>query len=79
MKADHSPHPYVGAAMSLSLSPAHLTRYRQIAGLLVRHGRGDLVRSCGLSEVLEDEAASDRVEADAERLAADLEAMGRRS
>ena len=62
--------------MSLSLSPAHLTRYRQIAGLLVRHGRGDLVRSSGLSEVLEDEAASDRVEADAERLAADLEAMG---
>ena len=62
--------------MSLSLSPAHLTRYRQIAGLLVRHGRGDLVRSSGLSEVLEDEPASDRVEADAERLAADLEAMG---
>ncbi|CAM3777897.1 AarF/UbiB family protein [Nocardioides marinus] len=62
--------------MSLSLSPAHLTRYRQIAGLLVRHGRGDLVRSSGLSEVLEDEPASERVEADAERLAADLEAMG---
>ncbi len=76
MKADHSAHPYVGPAMSLSLSPAHLTRYRQIAGLLVRHGRGDLVRSSGLSEVLEDEPASDRVEADAERLAADLEAMG---
>lgn len=62
--------------MSLSLSPAHLTRYRQIAGLLVRHGRGDLVRSSGLSEVLDDDPASERVEADAERLAADLEAMG---
>ncbi|HET8718785.1 MAG TPA: AarF/UbiB family protein [Nocardioidaceae bacterium] len=61
--------------MSLTLIPAHLGRYRQIATLLLRHGRGDLVRSTGLDAALTDEAPEgDR--AAAESLTDDLEAMG---
>jgi predicted unusual protein kinase regulating ubiquinone biosynthesis (AarF/ABC1/UbiB family) len=65
--------------MALTIRPRHLRRYRQIAALLLRHGRGDLVRSTGLDSVLEadDVAASDPDQAaDAARLADDLEAMG---
>ena len=61
--------------MALKIQPAHLNRYRQIAGLLVRHGRGDLVRSSGLDAALEDELTEADPEA-AARLADDLEAMG---
>ena len=61
--------------MALRIDPAHLQRYRQIAGLLVRHGRGDLVRSTGIDAVLEDEVEAADPEA-AARLADDLEAMG---
>jgi predicted unusual protein kinase regulating ubiquinone biosynthesis (AarF/ABC1/UbiB family) len=61
--------------MSLSLRPAHLSRYRQIASLLVRHGRSDLVRSAGLDELLE-ETGEGVDHAEAEALANDLEAMG---
>lgn len=61
--------------MSLSLDPAHLMRYRQIATLLLRNGRGDLVRSSGIDSVLEEQVADGDPEA-AARLAADLEAMG---
>ena len=65
--------------MALSIRPRHLRRYRQIATLLLRHGRSDLVRSTGLDSVLEGEdlAEVDPAQAaDAARLAADLEAMG---
>ena len=41
--------------MSLRIDPAHVTRYRQIAMLMLRHGRGDLVRSAGMDAVLDDE------------------------
>ena len=61
--------------MALKIDPAHRKRYRQIAGLLMRHGRGDLVRSAGIDAALEDKVE----EADpgaAARLADDLEAMG---
>ncbi len=61
--------------MSLRIDPAHVKRYRQIAMLLVRHGRGDLVRSSGMDELL-DEGAAEADEGAAERLADDLEAMG---
>jgi predicted unusual protein kinase regulating ubiquinone biosynthesis (AarF/ABC1/UbiB family) len=61
--------------MALRIDPAHLQRYRQIAGLLARHGRGDLVRSAGIDAVLEDEVEAADPEA-AARLADDLEAMG---
>ena len=30
--------------MSLSLSPAHLRRYRDVVALLIKYGRGDLVK-----------------------------------
>ncbi len=57
------------------MTPAHLKRYRQIGMLLVRHGRGDLVRSAGIDSLLEEEQSDGTTEA-AEQLAADLEAMG---
>ncbi len=61
--------------MSLKLSPAHLKRYRQIATLLLRHGRGDLVRSAGIDSLIEGQALEGDTDA-AVRLAADLEEMG---
>ena len=57
------------------MTPAHRKRYRQIGMLLVRHGRGDLVRSAGIDSLLEEEQSDGTTDA-AERLAADLEAMG---
>jgi ubiquinone biosynthesis protein len=62
--------------MALKIRPRHLARYRQIAGLLVRHGRGDLVRSAGIDEVLGDEAEAAGDPDAAARLADDLERMG---
>ncbi|GAA1937755.1 ABC1 kinase family protein [Nocardioides marmoribigeumensis] len=61
--------------MKLRIDPAHATRYRQIALLLVRHGRGDLVKSAGIDSGL-DEMGPDGDPAAAERLADDLEEMG---
>jgi len=61
--------------MSLRIDPAHVKRYRQIAMLMVRHGRGDLVRSTGMDAALEEETSEADPEA-AACLADDLEAMG---
>ena len=61
--------------MSLRIDTSHVKRYRQIAMLLARHGRGDLVRSSGMGSVLDDEIAEGDPEA-AAHLADDLEAMG---
>lgn len=61
--------------MELSLQPRHLRRYREIAGLLLRHGRSDLVSSAGLEQVLDAAAVPEEV-ADAEQLARELESMG---
>ena len=61
--------------MSLRIDPAHVTRYRQIAMLMLRHGRGDLVRSAGMDAVLDDDRSEGDPDA-AARLADDLEAMG---
>jgi len=61
--------------MGLRIRPAHVKRYREIATLLVRHGRGDLVRSAGLDAVLEEQVDEGDPEA-AGRLADELEAMG---
>ena len=61
--------------MSLRIDSAHVKRYRQIAMLLMRHGRGDLVRSSGMDEVLDDEFAEGDPKA-AAHLADELEAMG---
>jgi predicted unusual protein kinase regulating ubiquinone biosynthesis (AarF/ABC1/UbiB family) len=61
--------------MMPSLRPSHLNRYRQIAMLLARHGRRDLVSSAGLDDALTGEGDAADPEA-AARLAADLEEMG---
>src|SRR2546428_9453955 len=64
--------------MGLSLRPAHRKRYRDIAWLLMKYGRSDLVRKAGLEEALEDSSAGDIQEARPrpEDLSADLEKMG---
>jgi predicted unusual protein kinase regulating ubiquinone biosynthesis (AarF/ABC1/UbiB family) len=55
----------------------HLKRYKDIAWLLVKHGRSDLLRPTGLDQVLEDEATeTPEVAAEAKSLADDLERLG---
>ena len=61
--------------MSPRLKLRHTPRYRQLVTLLVKHGRGDLIRSAGLDPDLPDEEVPGDPEA-AASLAADLEAMG---
>jgi predicted unusual protein kinase regulating ubiquinone biosynthesis (AarF/ABC1/UbiB family) len=72
--------------MHLSLRPEHVSRYRELAVLLVRYGRSDLVRSAGLDSGGEIDAASVATATDgddgstrrpkADELAADLERLG---
>ena len=63
--------------MGISLKPKHLKRYQQIAWLLVKYGRSDLVKETGLSETLEaEQRVSPEEAAKAEELAADLEKLG---
>jgi ubiquinone biosynthesis protein len=64
--------------MALSLRPEHLKRYRDLARLLMRYGRSDLVRSAGLEGALEEGAEPDTAHqpAEAEQLTTDLEKMG---
>ena len=62
--------------MALSLKPRHIKRYGEMARLLVKYGRGDLVRSSGLNGALvnwEDEPTG---AVRAEQLADDLERLG---
>src|SRR5687767_720531 len=57
--------------------PQHLKRYKDIAWLLVKHGRSDLVRSAGIDGVLgDDDAQLPEVVAEAKSLADDLERLG---
>lgn len=70
--------------MGLSTDPKHLKRYGQIARLLVRHGRGDVVKRAGLESALESmedepptsDAEHVKLSDRAESLAVDLEEMG---
>ncbi len=63
--------------MGISLKPQHLNRYRQIAWLLVKYGRSDLVKSSGLEETLEaEQRVTPKEAAKADELAADLEKLG---
>ena len=65
--------------MSLSLRPQHLSRYREIAVVLARHGRAGLVRSAGLDSALDAAALDDPSDSTSERaeeLATDLEKLG---
>lgn len=60
--------------MVLSLQPKHLARYRDIARLLIRYGRSDLVRDLDL-DGLDQDAEAPPCE-DATQLAEDLEKLG---
>ncbi len=63
--------------MGISLKPQHLNRYRQIAWLLVKYGRSDLVKESGLEETLAaEQRATPAEEAKASELADDLEKLG---
>jgi len=63
--------------MAISLKPQHLKRYAQIAGLLVKYGRSDLVKSAGLEETLASEQrVTPKEAAKADELADDLEKLG---
>jgi predicted unusual protein kinase regulating ubiquinone biosynthesis (AarF/ABC1/UbiB family) len=63
--------------MALSLKPHHLRHYKDLALLLFKYGRRDLVQRAGLTELLPQEAERDqRAAAAAEHLAADVERHG---
>ena len=63
--------------MSLSLKPQHLKRYKDVALLLFKYGRGDLVQHAGLSELLPEEHGREQGAAPkAAELADDLEKLG---
>lgn len=64
--------------MGISLKPDHLKRYTQLARLLVRYGRSDLVRDAGMEEILAEDGVRQHSDspAKAEELCADLEALG---
>jgi len=42
--------------MSFSLKPKHLKRYKDIALLLIKHGRSDVVKHIELEDALEPDA-----------------------
>ncbi len=61
--------------MILSLRPEQLRRYRDLARLLIKYGRADVVRNAGLDDIFDEDPAEPRA-AEADELASDLEAMG---
>ncbi len=64
--------------MALSLRPEHLKRYKDVAALLVKHGRGDLATFMAAADLeLADEGpAGATTDCGPEQLARDLEALG---
>lgn len=69
--------------MSISLKPKHIGRYTDLARLLVKYGRRDLVEGSGLEEALPKEErpsrkahAQEQQDPDAAALADDLEKLG---
>jgi len=60
--------------MGLSLKPDHLRRYRDIAGLLLKYGRSDLIFNAGLAA--EAGAPDPAVSQTGDALATDLEQLG---
>ena len=64
-------------SMGLSLKPHHLKRYKDVAVLLMKYGRSDLVKAAGLDPTLDDESpAATATDPAASELANDLERMG---
>ena len=63
--------------MGLSLKPQHLKRYKDVAMLLMKYGRSDLVKAAGLDPALDDDSpAATATDPTASELANDLERMG---
>jgi ubiquinone biosynthesis protein len=62
--------------MAISLKPEHLKRYKDIALLLVKYGRSDLVKSTGLDAAIEGAQDGQVSPAKMEELASDIERMG---
>jgi predicted unusual protein kinase regulating ubiquinone biosynthesis (AarF/ABC1/UbiB family) len=63
--------------MVVSLKPERLKRYKDVAMLLIKYGRSDLISAAGLEgSVLPDEIAAESETAPAEELAKDLEKLG---
>ena len=63
--------------MALSLKPQHLSRYKDIARLFFRYGRGDLLHGSGIEDDAgADDPATDGVAERAKQFADDLESLG---
>lgn len=62
--------------MGLSLKPQYLKRYKNIAKLLIKYGRTDMITAAGLDEVVLEEDKKQEVTAEIEHLPDDLEALG---
>ena len=64
--------------MRIPLNTKHLKRYKDIALLLIKHGRSDVVRHAGLQDALDLDALEETTtgESKADELAQDLEKMG---
>lgn len=67
----------VRCIVSISLKPEHLARYKDVALLLLKYGRSDLVKGAGLAELLPDDSPQGAAASpQAAELAADLEKLG---
>jgi predicted unusual protein kinase regulating ubiquinone biosynthesis (AarF/ABC1/UbiB family) len=64
--------------MRIPLNTKHLKRYKDIALLLIKHGRSDVVRHAGLQDALDLDALEETTtgQSKADELAQDLEKMG---
>jgi ubiquinone biosynthesis protein len=62
--------------VNLLSTPQRIGRYGELARLLVKYGRSDVVRQAGLDPTLTDAAAPEEAAAEGQELAADLERMG---
>jgi predicted unusual protein kinase regulating ubiquinone biosynthesis (AarF/ABC1/UbiB family) len=63
--------------MKISLKPHHLKLYQQIAGLLIKYGRSDLLQDISSTELLaQEDLPKDRGTVSPSELADDLECMG---
>jgi len=60
----------------MKIAPHHLKRYKDIASLLLKYGRSDVVEEFGLDEPIEHVEVSDPNQVRPEDLADDLERMG---
>ena len=62
--------------MGISLKPEHLKRYKDIALLLMKYGRADLVKRAGLDEAIESLDDDTSAPAKIDELASDVEKLG---